>query len=263
MNRSVLMRGLAGKTFIVAGGATGIGAGTAVRLGEEGAHVVVGDINVAGARATTGKVTASGGSAVAVPFDLADEDSVNALVAETIKQFGNVHGLFNVGADLSANNIGRDHFVLDTDLDVWRRTLDVNLVGYVRTARAVLPHLLANGGGSIVNTSSGAAVNNGDRKRPAYAASKAAINALTRNIAGAYGNQGIRCNGVMPGYVMGETQVAANDTALQEMFLSRVPTTRLGRPSDLAAVVAFLLSDDAEWINGQTWAIDGGANMRE
>jgi NAD(P)-dependent dehydrogenase (short-subunit alcohol dehydrogenase family) len=257
------VRGLSGKTFIVAGGATGIGAGAAIRLGEEGANVIVGDINVAGARATTEKITASGGKAIAIAFDLADEESVNAMVAETISQFGHVHGLFNVGADLSQNNLGRDRQLLDTDLDVWARTLDVNLVGYARTARAVLPHLLANGGGSIVNTSSGAAVNNGDRKRPAYASSKAGINALTRSIAGAYGPQGIRCNGVMPGLVMGETQQAQNDTELQKMFLSRVPTTRLGRPGDLAAVVAFLLSDDAEWINGQTWAIDGGANMRE
>jgi NAD(P)-dependent dehydrogenase (short-subunit alcohol dehydrogenase family) len=72
----------------------------------------------------------------------------------------------------------------------------------------------------------------------------------------------VRCNGVMPGLVMGETQKEQNDVQLQKMFLEMVPTTRLGRPSDLAATVAFLLSDDAEWINGQVWAVDGGANMR-
>ena len=118
------MRGLSGKTFIVAGGATGIGAGTAIRLGEEGANVVVGDVNVAGAQATTEKITASGGKAIAIAFDLADEESVNAMVEATIGQFGNVHGLFNVGADLSQGNLGRDRQLLDTDLDVWARTLD-------------------------------------------------------------------------------------------------------------------------------------------
>ncbi|MEU6146228.1 SDR family oxidoreductase [Streptomyces sp. NPDC047081] len=256
------MRGLAGKTFIMAGGATGVGKGTALRLGEEGANVVVGDINIDGAKLTVEEITKAGGSALAVHFDLADEASVNDLVKQTIDEFGGVHGLFNVGADLSPNNLGRDTNLLETDLDVWVRTLDVNVIGYVRTARAVLPHLLENGSGSIVNCSSGTAVSGGDRKRPAYSASKSAINALTRHIAGNWGNAGVRCNGVMPGLVMGETQEKQNDTELQQMFLSRVPTTRLGRPADLGSVVAYLLSDDSEWINGQVWAIDGGANMR-
>ncbi|MBL7496716.1 SDR family oxidoreductase [Frankia sp. CNm7] len=257
------MRGLAGKAFVVAGGATGIGAGAAIRLAEEGADVVVGDVNLPGAEATVAQITKTGGTAVAVRFDLADEASVEELVGRAIEEFGAVHGLFNVGADLSAGNLGRDRTLLDTDLDVWQRTLDVNLVGFVRTVRAVLPHLLANGGGGIVNTSSGAAVSSGsDGRRPAYAASKSAVNALTRHVARSYGPRGVRCNGVMPGLVMGETQLEQNDLAMQKMFLSQVPTTRLGRPSDLAAVVAFLLSDDAEWINGQVWAVDGGANMR-
>lgn len=258
------MRGLAGKTFIIAGGATGIGAGTALRLAEEGANVVVGDINLPGAEATVARIasTVGDGLAIAMHFDLSNDDSVVALVDRTLGHFGAVHGLCNVGADLSPANLGRDLTALDTGLDVWQRTLDVNLLGYVRTSRAVLPHLLANGGGSIVNTSSGAAVSASDGKRPAYAASKSAVNAFTRHLAYNYGPKGVRCNGVMPGLVMGETQFAQNDTALQTMFLERVPTTRLGRPGDLAAVIAFLLSDDAEWINGQVWAIDGGANMR-
>ncbi|HSA50360.1 MAG TPA: SDR family NAD(P)-dependent oxidoreductase [Yinghuangia sp.] len=257
------MRGLAGKTFIVAGGATGVGAGAAHRLGEEGANVVVGDINLPGAEATAEKITKNGGTALALHFDLADEATVDRLVATTVETFGAVHGLFNVGADLSPDNLGRDKSVLENDLDVWHRTLDVNVVGYVRTSRAVLPHLLANeGGGSIVNCSSGAAVSGGDRLRPAYAASKSAVNALTRHIAGNWGPKGVRCNTVMPGLVMGELQEKQKDFELQKRFMDQVPTTRLGRPSDLGAVVAFLLSDDAEWINGQAWAIDGGANMR-
>jgi len=256
------MRGLQGKTIILAGAATGVGAGAAIRLGEEGANVVIGDINLDGAEATAAGIEASGGSAVAVEFDLADDASVTRLVDQAIAAFGSVDGLVNVGADLSPNTIGRDSDLLETDLDVWQRTLDVNLIGYVRTSRAVVPHLLETGGGSVVNVASGAAVSRGDGKRPAYAASKSAILALTRHVATNWGRDGVRCNGVMPGLVMGPTQEQQNDTALQEMFLSQVPTTRLGRPSDLGAVIAFLVSDDAEWINGQVWAIDGGANMR-
>ncbi|HXB85713.1 SDR family oxidoreductase [Mycobacterium sp.] len=256
------MRGLDGKTFIVAGGATGIGAGTAERLASEGAFVTVGDINITGAKATVERITTAGGRAIAVEFDLAHEQSIQYLVDCTIDAFGPIHGLHNVGADLSDNNLGRDTTVLDTDLDVWHRTLDVNLLGYVRTTRAVLPHLLKQGAGSIVNTSSGGSLGT-DPMHIAYNATKAAVNQLTRHVANNWGAKGIRCNAVMPGLVMGETQERQNDQQLQQMFLIAAKTTRLGRPADLAAVIAFLLSDDAEWINGQVWYIGGASHMRQ
>ncbi|MDH6245802.1 SDR family oxidoreductase [Mycobacterium sp. OTB74] len=256
------MQGLAGKSVIVAGGATGIGAGTAKRLAAEGALVTIGDINIAGAKQTADGIAASGGRAIAVEFDLSDDASVRDLVDAAIAEFGGVHGLHNVGADLSEHNLGRDTTLLDTDFDVWQRTLDVNLLGYVRTSRAVLPHLLAQGSGSIVNTSSGGSLGT-DPMHVAYNAAKAAVNQLTRHIANNYGSQGIRCNGLMPGLVMGETQERQNDQRMQQMFLMAAKTTRLGRPSDLAAVAAFLLSDEAEWINGQVWYIGGASHMRQ
>ena len=251
------MHGLDGKTFIVAGGATGIGAGTA-----EGASVAIGDIDVAGADATVKRITANGGRAIAVEFDLADELSIQNLVERTIAEYGPIHGLHNVGADLSDDNLGRDTTVLDTDLDVWHRTLDVNLLGYVRTIRAVLPHLLEQGAGSIVNTSSGGSLGT-DPMHVAYNAAKAAVNQLTRHVANNWGKQGVRCNGVMPGLVMGETQERQNDQQMQQMFLMAAKTTRLGRPADLAAIIAFLLSDEGEWINGQVWYIGGASHMRQ
>jgi NAD(P)-dependent dehydrogenase (short-subunit alcohol dehydrogenase family) len=256
------MRGLEGRTFVVAGGATGIGAGTAKRLAAEGASVTVGDINLDGARTTVGHITESGGSAIAVEFDLADDDSIRQLVETTIAEFGAVHGLDNVGADLSEGNLGRDTTILDTPLDVWQRTLDVNLLGYVRTIRAVLPHLLELGGGAIVNTSSGGSLGT-DPMHVAYNAAKAAVNQLTRHVANNYGAKGIRSNAVMPGLVMGETQERQNDQQMQQMFLMAAKVTRLGRPADLAAVTAFLLSDEAEWINGQSWYIGGASHMRQ
>ncbi len=256
------MQGLSGKTFIIAGGATGIGAGTAKRLAEEGANVTVGDINLGGATKTAEQLNSSGGRVIAVEFDLADESSVQQLVDRTITEFGSVAGLFNVGADLSAETNGKDFSILDTSLDIWRRTLDVNLLGYVRTIRAVLPHLLEHGSGSIVNTSSGGSLGN-DPMHVAYNASKAAVNQLTRHVAKNYGKNGIRSNCVLPGLVWGETQERANLEPLRDMFVNAAQTTRVGQASDLASITAFLLSDEAEWINGQCWYIGGAAHMRQ
>ncbi len=256
------MRGVQGKTFVIAGGATGIGAATAERLAAEGASVAVGDVNITGATATAQRIAESGGRAIAVEFDLSDEGSVKKLIETTIAEFGAVHGLHNVGADLSEDNLGRDTTILDTGMDVWLRTLDVNLLGYVRTIRAVLPHLLDQGGGSIVNTSSGAALGS-DPSHVAYGASKAAVNHLTRHVAVNWGKHNIRSNGVMPGLVMGETQERQNDLQLQQAFLMFGKTSRLGTPDDLAAITTFLLSDEAEWITGQVWYIGGGSHLRQ
>jgi NAD(P)-dependent dehydrogenase (short-subunit alcohol dehydrogenase family) len=256
------MRGLRDKTFLIAGGATGIGGATAKRLAAEGACVVVGDINLAGATTTAEQIAQSGGRAIAVEFDLSDTQSVQRLVDRTIREFGGIDGLHNVGADLSDDNLGRDTTILDTGMDVWQRTLDVNLLGYVRTIQAVLPHLLSRGGGSIVNTSSGAALGS-DPQHVAYGASKAAVNHLTRHVAVNWGKHNIRSNGVMPGLVMGETQERQNDLQLQQAFLMFGKTTRLGKPDDLAAVTTFLLSEEAEWITGQVWYIGGGSHLRQ
>ena len=256
------MRGLAGKRIVVCGGASGIGAATAGRLCEEGARVVVGDVNLAGAEETVKSINAAGGAAVAVEFDLAGEASVRALFERAVDELGGVDGLFNVGADVSPETIDRDGDVVGMDAGVWRRTFEVNLIGYALTCRFAIPLLLEQGGGAIVNTSSGAA-HSSEPVRAAYAASKAGINTLTRHIATRWGKQGIRCNGVAPGLVLSETAKAKVGEDFQAMVLTATRSPRLGRPSDLAAVVAFLLSDDAEWVNGQTWAVDGGITLRD
>ncbi|MEU4423380.1 SDR family oxidoreductase [Actinoplanes sp. NPDC024001] len=256
------MRGLTGRSIVVCGGATGIGSATAQRLAAEGARVVVGDLNADGARETADKIEAAGGEALAVTFDLAGEASIRALIDRAVTEFGTVHGLFNVGADLSPETVGRDGDLLEMDPAVWRRTFEVDLLGYALSCRAVIPVLLANGGGAIVNTSSLAACV-GEATRPAYAAAKAGINALTRHVASRWGKEGIRCNGVQPGMVMSETALATMSEEFQAAGLAGSRSTRLGRPADLAATVAFLLSDDAEWVNGQTWTVDGGATFHD
>ncbi len=248
------MRGLRDKVVVVAGGATGIGAATCRRLAEEGAKVVVGDINEAAAKQTADAI---GGRHLR--FDITREDDCKALVEHAVGEFGGLDGLFTVAADTSKETLGRDSEsdLLTVPLDVWQRTLDVNLTGTFFMTRSALPALLERGGGSIVNTLSGL-IFYGSPIRPAYLASKAALVALTRHVAARWGKEGIRCNAVAPGFVMTE-QVAHNvPQEERDMILAANKSTRHGRPEDIAATVAFLLSDDAEWINGQMQLVNGG-----
>lgn len=246
------MRGLEDKVIVIAGGATGIGAATARRLAEEGAKVVVGDLNAEAAQATAEAI-----GALHMRFDIAREDDCRALVDFALREHGGLDGLFNVAADTSKGTLGRDSDLLTVPLEVWQRTLDVNLTGSFLMARSALPALLERGGGAIVNTLSGL-VFYGDRGRPAYLASKGGLVALTRHIATRWGKEGIRCNAVAPGFVLTE-QVEHNvPQAERDMVLSVNKSPRHGRPEDIAATVAFLLSDDAEWINGQMHLVNGG-----
>jgi NAD(P)-dependent dehydrogenase (short-subunit alcohol dehydrogenase family) len=254
------MKGLRDKVIIVAGGASGIGAATAKRLGTEGAIVVVGDINATDAEKTAIEIESAGGRAMPFSFDLSIEESCADLVSATVREYGGVDGLFNVAADLRPEIFGRDTNVVDVPLDVWQRTLDVNLTGYFYTCRHVIPRLLERGGGAIVNTSTGLVLS-GDPERVSYGASKAALLALTRHIASRWGKQGIRSNSIAPGLVL--TDLALNMISLeeQEHVASMLRSPRHGKPEDIAAMATFLLSEDAEWINGQLHLVNGGYGL--
>ena len=255
------MRGLTDKVGVVAGGGSGIGAATARRLGAEGAAVVVGDLQGDTAEAVAAEVRAAGGRALGVEFDIADDGSVGALVAAAVAEFGGVDHLHANAADLSPDTIGRDSDALTVPLEVYDRTLQVNLRGHLLCTRHALPLILERGGGAIVYTSS-AAGHIGEPERPSYGVSKAGINSIVRHVASRWGREGIRANSVAPGLVITPAMAETVAPEFKEYALGVGRSPRLGRPDDIAAMVAFLMSDDAEWINGQVLSVDGGASLR-
>ncbi len=255
------MRGLKNKVIIVAGAAPGnIGAAAAVRLGEEGAIVVAADLNEAAARQVADAITAAGGRASGRRLDVTDEGSFKALIDFTVTEYGGLHGLFNVAADLSAGNIGRDSDVTTVPIDVWKHTIDVTLTGYMYGIRHALPVMMEGGGGSIVNTMS-SAVWEGEPVRVAYQAAKSGLVGLTRHASTVGGKHGVRTNVVSPGVVLTGAALAVTTEEWRQEVLDTVRSPRLGRPEDIGAVIAFLMSDDGIYINGQSILVDGGANF--
>lgn len=254
------MRGLTDRVAVVAGGATGIGAATAIRLAGEGCKVVVGDVAADAAQQTVARIVAAGGTASHAGFDLSDPASVADLMHTAATTYGGVDLLFNVGADMGM--IRADTDVVDIDFGVWDRVMAVNLRGYVAAMKYAIPRMLSRGGGAIVNMSSAAAFQ-GEPARPAYATAKAGIGALTRHVASRWGKENIRCNAVAPGFTGTETiRSAPQWPDLEAAALRRIRGTRVGDPDDIASLVAFLLSSEGGWINGQVVNIDGGTILR-
>jgi NAD(P)-dependent dehydrogenase (short-subunit alcohol dehydrogenase family) len=245
---------LDGKIAIITGAASGIGEATARRVAAEGARTVVADLDAAGARRVAGEIADAGGEAIAVQVDLGDAESVQAMVRTAVASYGGLDILHNNAAAtrLAAT---RDVPVSAADPGVWDETMRVNLRGAMVAIQAGVPHMIARGGGSVINTASGAGLT-GDLRNPAYGASKAALVSLTRYVATEFGKQGIRCNAISPGFIVipgkpGRDAVAAT-------MLRHHLTPRLGAPEDVAALVVFLASDESAFITGQNICVDGG-----
>lgn len=248
---------LAGKVAIVTGGGSGIGAFSAQLLARRGAKVAVAGRRVGELEKTIKVIEAAGGVAIAVETDVMEEASVAALVATTVATFGGLNAVHGNAALTDPAGMGRDMMIADLDVATWDRTLAVNLRGSALLAKHSIPHLLAAGGGAIVFSGS-AKGTQGDIEYPAYGASKAGLESLSRYIATQYGKQGLRSNVVAIGLVMTAALDANMPAEVQKLLLEHHLTPALGRAEDIARAVAFLLSDEASFITGATIPVDGG-----
>jgi NAD(P)-dependent dehydrogenase (short-subunit alcohol dehydrogenase family) len=248
---------LENKIAIITGAGGGIGSATAELMAARGARVVLADIHLPAAERAAAAVERAGGSALPLLLDLRREDSIVALVQSTLHRFGRIDVLHNNAADLAPDLAERDRDVESMEAEVWDRTFAVNLRGTMLCCKYVLPHMVRQGGGSIINTASNLGMQ-GNLGQAAYSASKAAIIQLTRSIAASHGRRGIRCNTVSPGLVM---TPAARDNLpprLHQIVAGETLTPYLGAPADIAYAVAFLASDEARYVTGHNLVVDGG-----
>ena len=241
---------------IVTGGGSGIGEAIAKRIAEAGGAVCVADINEDAASATTEKLVGKGYTAVSFRADVANESDVQNMVAFANDELGGLTAIVN---NAGFADIQNDGDVTETSTDVWDKTMGVNLFGAFLGCKYAIPVIEKNGGGAIVNIASAAGLLGSYPSQIAYTASKGGVISMSREIAVCYANRGIRVNTVCPGVTRTAMieELRPSEEAMRARF-RHIPMGRLGEPAEIAATVAFLLSDDASYITGQEIAVDGG-----
>lgn len=254
------MRGLSDKRVIVTGSGRGIGRGIARRLADEGAVVVVNNIDEANAQETVSLIESDGGEAITGIADVTDFEAVEVMVSETIDELG--------GVDVLVNNAGWDRIEWFTNQDpsVWDRLIDINLRGQINCSRAVADYFVESGTeGSIVNISSDAG-RVGSSGEAVYAGCKGGVIAFTKTLARELARNNVNCNVIAPGPA--DTPLVAemrDDSELGDKILgsmeSQIPLGRMAEPDDIAGAVAFMASEDASFVTGQVLSVSGGLTM--
>lgn len=244
------------RAIIVTGGGSGIGEGAAKVLAAYGAQVAIGDINLAGAERVAHEIAAAGGRAIALRCDVTQPDDVAALIAAAVERFGGLYGAFN-----NAGIPGRYLPTIDLEASDWHKVLGVDLIATWDCIRQEIAAIRASGGrGAIVNNASNAGLH-GVPTLAAYGAAKAGVINLTKTVAIEHGPEGIRCNAIAPGTI--ETPPVHASRAAGHDFTwmaEKAPLKRLGTTAEAGELVAWLLSDKASFITGQTISIDGGTS---
>jgi NAD(P)-dependent dehydrogenase (short-subunit alcohol dehydrogenase family) len=242
-----------GKVAIVTGASSGIGRETARLLGEEGASVVVADIDEPGGLETVREIEADGAQAVFAPTDVSKPSDVAAMVAIATERFGRLDVLCNNAYWAPLNRP-----LVDTTDEEWDRTLAVTLTGVFLGCRAAIPVMVRGGGGVIVNTASTSGLT-ASPQFAAYMAAKGGVVQLTRSVAFDYGPQGIRCTAVCPGLIdTPATAPVLADPERRAWLESKLLVGRIGVPRDIAQAVLFLASDESSFMTGQMLVVDGG-----
>lgn len=248
---------LDGKVIIVTGAAAGLGREYAVRFAQEGARLTVVDVRDCGE--TAERVQTAGGEALALSVDVSDEAQTQEMARRTHQQYGRIDGLLNNAGMMRGLNVKS---LMDVDMDQWDRVFAVNARGTFLGIRAVYPYMKEQGGGTIVNVSSGSTLRIAravDDLNPHYVASKSAIIGITRSVARELGAHGINVITVAPGSTTSDREEAISvDEAFEE---PEAALQRRGVPSDLTGVMAFLFSDDARFISGQMIVVNGGREV--
>ncbi len=243
------------KVVIITGGAMGIGRAIADRFAKDGSSVVIADVS--GAADAAADIAATGAETIGVTCDISDPASCDAMAAEAVRTFGRIDTLVNNAGLYSTLKLTE---FTEITQEEWQRVLNVNVMGQALVTAAVLPTMRAQGSGAIINMSSGTPYK-GVPYLLHYVASKGAINAMTKALAKELGTDGIRVNGVAPGFTMSDG-VKANPhqiEKLQDISVSARVIARDQLPEDVVGAVAFLASQDAAFMTGQTLVVDGGA----
>jgi len=244
------------KVACITGAGSGIGRATALRFAAEGARVLVSDLRTEGAESVVREIEAAGGTALAMGVDVGVEAQLAEMIERTVSRFGRIDILYNNAVNTSGKGkADKDFLAFDPVrfFDVVR----VNVLGGVLASRMAIPHMLKQGGGSILFTSSTSSLG-GDVAQFSYGGSKAMVNWYVQTIAATFGKQGIRCNAILPGVIQTPAQQAWANAAMDAAFLDIHNVPRLGVPEDIAALALFLASDESAYINGALMRSDGG-----
>ena len=246
------MNRLDGRVALVTGAASGIGKATAQRLAEEGAAVLLTDVNEALGATTVEELRATGARVDFLRHDVTSEEDWAAAVAKAVDEFGSL--------DILVNNAGLGDLlpIEETSLADWERTVAIDQTGVFLGMKTAAPHLKASGHGAVVNISSIFGTSGGFGTSPAYHAAKGAVRTLTKNVALHWAAEGVRVNSIHPGFIDTPILDPTRGTPYEQVMIDLTPMGRLGKPSEIAAGVAYLVSDDAAFVTGLELYIDGG-----